>query len=460
MQERSFSIQELWAAGIWRPAIPALLLLAGAFFLIIPARLAPGPRAGAALALGAVSVCALMYRQKRLHLARHISEAVFLGFHCVKKGRLWDPFSPLELVLTKPEGPEEEDTILADLVRMHGPNYVLLGTKPSFGADIALLAGGLAWLAATGARHPLTPLFGIAALFLLLSEAELYFARYEARRSVHESRAFNAPGADYLEWNFLSLEAKRIAAGRVREMERDIRRILLDKAALAGGARILEAGAGGGFLWKHAPPELRTDWTQVEKNPHAVLYAGRHGNGALFCRSDIKALPFPDGCLDAVVGLECFDALASDSLIAFLSEAKRLLKPDGRLIHLKDFPDWPDAVLTGKFRRFTLKVLNRELVGSDRKRRLVFKPLSPEETAALSAAALKEPPADRPYAKTLAAMYSSGIGSDRRFRVPMLVSMMALKEFLTDAGFRTAADSLSDAAGGKAAVAYLIARKA
>ena len=42
----------------------------------------------------------------------------------------------------------------------------------------------------------------------------------------------------------------------------------------------------------------------------------------------------------------------------------------------------------------------------------------------------------------------------------MLVSMMALKEFLTDAGFRTAADSLSDAAGGKAAVAYLIARKA
>lgn len=457
MERDIFRIEESWQAGIWKPAVPAALALAGAYLLVLSPYLQPVPLVILCVALGAVSVWALLYRQKQRHLERHLAEAKLLGFRYAIKGSRRNPFAAAEIVLNPPAGSGEENALLADLVRMHGPDYAMLGQKTSYGGNLALLTGCAILLSAHGAHQGPGRLFGVAALILLLSEAEAYFARYEARRTGPESRAFHAPGADYLDWNFLSLEAKRIAADRIPAMEKAIGRILLKEAGLKPGAKILEAGAGGGFLWRHAPKELRADWTQVEKNPQAVIYADLHGNGSLFCRSDIKALPLPDASFDAIIGLECFDALSSDSLAAFLIEARRLLKPGGRLVHLKDFPDWPGAVLVSKFRRITMQAIGKELVKVNGKLRFSYKNLGQVEISALSKAADSCQPLDRPYAKTLAAMYGRGIKSDPRYRVPMLVSLMALKEFVAEAGFEIASDSLTNAETG--AVAFLIARK-
>jgi ubiquinone/menaquinone biosynthesis C-methylase UbiE len=446
---------------LWLPALPAALLFSAAFFFMLPLGAATAPKAAGALLLGSVSALVLVFRQKREHLRRHEREALFLGFSCRVKGSLWSPFARVELLLEKAVGDPEEDRLLYGLVRMCGPDYEQPERQlAGAGTWAAVCAAGLA-VAMGGfrARLPaLLPLFSLAALVSLLSYAENIFEKFELNGSSDEENVSSSSGSGYKQWNFLSLEAKRKWAGRIQLMESDIKRVLLVEAGLAAGSRVLEVGAGGGFLWKHIPAELRPGWAQAEKDPRSALYAERHRNGTSFRVTDVKSLPFEDASLDAVVGLECFDSLNFEDLSGFLPEAMRVLKPGGRLVHLKDFPDWPGHLLAERFNTFAMRALRLEPVSMTRGLLLKFDGLAGQEVSVLAAAVNKERGLEQACARVLAGVYAAGPRSDRRFSLPMFVSAMVLREIFRDYGFGIAADCLGpgDAPG---IMTYIVARK-
>jgi SAM-dependent methyltransferase len=92
-------------------------------------------------------------------------------------------------------------------------------------------------------------------------------------------------------------------------------------ARLPEESRVLEVGAGPGFLSAHARaarPELR--WVATD-----IVPAGWNDVAA-----DAECLPFPDASFDAVVGLDVVHHLPSPR--RFVDEAARVLRPAGRLI--------------------------------------------------------------------------------------------------------------------------------
>lgn len=458
---KPFPITEEWMSSLWLPAAAAALLFAAAFFFMLPLAAPAAPKAAFSLVLGAVSALALLFRQKREHLRRHEAEAAFLGFSCSVKGSLWNPFAGPALLLHKAAGDPEEDRLLADLVRISGPDYVFKEARFYGAGDWpAICAAALAVL--LGAFHGLLPLllplFSLAAMLILVPAAGIALAKAERRACYGEASVPASGEGGYRQWNFLFLESKRERTGRLARMEAEIKRVLMEEAGLAAGAAVLEVGAGGGFLWKHLPEELRPGWTQAEKDPASALYAERHGYGARFCRSDVKALPFGGGAFDAVVGLECFDSLTPEDFSGFLLEAMRTLKPGGRLVHLKDFRDWPGQRLAQTFNVFAMKALRVEPVSFDDDLNLGFMELSAAAAAGLKAAAGKEPGPGRVYAEVLAEIYAAGPGSDPRFAVPMYVSAMALKKAFIAAGFEVVADCLGPG-NARGAMAYIVARK-
>lgn len=445
---------------LWLPAVPAALLFSAAFFFMLPLAVPGAPKAAAALLLGSVAALALLARQKLGHLRRHEREALCLGFSCSVSGSLWNPFGRAELVIEQPGVAPEEYRLLCGLVRMSGPDYGRAGRQ---------LAGAGSWAAVCSAciapamgafpslKPALLPLFALAALAFLLAAAETILEKLEQALTAAEGCSSESEDPGYRQWNFLSLEAKREQRGSVARMESDIRSILLDRAGLAAGSAVMELGAGSGFLWRHLPEELKPGWTQAEKDPYAALYARRHGSGTHFCVADVKALPFADASFDAVTGLECLDSLTLEDQALALQEALRLLKPGGRLIHLKDFPDWPGSRLVKMFNAFAMRALGLEPVFKAGPLSIEYQGLPAQDVTALIEAAGKEGPLVRAHARVLCGIYSAGPGSDPRFGVPMFVSTLVLREAFLAAGFEIAADCFGD--GEPGVMAYLVARK-
>jgi SAM-dependent methyltransferase len=460
--EREFSIKDRWAGRLRLPAAAAAVFFAGAFLFILPLAMPAGAKAAAALTLGAAAAGLPLYRLRRDHYLRHAAEAGFLGFRCRPGGPLWNPFAELEIRLAGGSGDPEEDRMLAGLVRMSGPDYRYRPGKKGWAGEAAIASAAL--LAAAATRFPaalpaLYPAFGLAALAFLLPKWERALARMEFDGSLEERGVPSAPGTDYIRWNFLALEAQRENAGRVPAMRASMERVLLDEAGLKPGDAVLETGAAGGFLWKNLPPALRGTWTQAEKDPYSSLYARRHGNGSFFVEADAAALPFPDSSFDAAVGLECFDSMTRRDLGLFLREALRVLKPGGRLVHLKDFPDWPGGPLAEEFNAFSMRALRRELVRQEPDLSFRYEELGGDDIRELSRAAAAAGGRDGRVARVLAAVYSAGTASDPRFGVPMFVSAMLLAEEFSAAGFEPGGDSFSLPPGRETALAYVIARK-
>ena len=442
-----FRIREEWTVKLALAAVPFALAYSASAYWILPLKLGSAPKAWLAFVFGFGLAGVFLFRQKRAHLRRHIAEARFLGFRCAVKGRLWNPLSMPELTLEKEAGDPGRDRLLGDLVRMSGLNYGVRADPLPRGSDIAALAAAAAVFllrAFPGLAFALLPFFGLMALLFTLSKTEYFFDWVEYKCLNGEYSCFQTPGAGYIQWNFLALEHQRLTRKAGALLKTEVGEILTGKAALAGGAAVLEVGSGGGFLWKILPGELKPGWTQVEKDPHAALYSELHGNGRRLFSLDVKDLPFADGSFDAIVGLECFDSLSPADLAGLLEQAKRLLRPGGKLVHLKDFPDWPGGPIAEKLNLFSVRALNKKLVAINRRDHCFkFREITCVELAALRAAAEKEQGAEKAYARVLAALYRAGIEADDRHQVPMLVSLRILKELMVSAGFEIVTDCLA-----------------
>jgi ubiquinone/menaquinone biosynthesis C-methylase UbiE len=109
------------------------------------------------------------------------------------------------------------------------------------------------------------------------------------------------------------------------------------KRALIGRLRgdVVEIGPGAGANMPYFDPAVR--WVGVEPNPHMDRYlereAARAGIRVEIRRGRAERLPFADRSVDAVVATHVLCSVEDPA--AALAEARRVLRPGGRLVFLE-----------------------------------------------------------------------------------------------------------------------------
>ena len=109
------------------------------------------------------------------------------------------------------------------------------------------------------------------------------------------------------------------------------------RALLAGAAgRVLEIGAGTGANLAAYPPDLDA-LVVTEPDPGMARrlerHAARHRPDAQVLRVGAESLPFPDGAFDVVVSTLVLCTVPDPG--AAVTEARRVLRPGGRLLYLE-----------------------------------------------------------------------------------------------------------------------------
>jgi SAM-dependent methyltransferase len=105
----------------------------------------------------------------------------------------------------------------------------------------------------------------------------------------------------------------------------------LDSGWFPPRGRILDLGTGLGteptFLANRGFIVVGVDLSLV-----ALRRAGASGRGAKFVRADARRLPFQDGTFDALLDRGCFPYVTGGDRTKYIREARRVLRPDGRLL--------------------------------------------------------------------------------------------------------------------------------
>lgn len=113
---------------------------------------------------------------------------------------------------------------------------------------------------------------------------------------------------------------------------------VLERAAIRDDERVIDLGAGTGLLTlaaaRTAAEVIAVDYSQpmLDRLAH---HAGAAGLGRITClRADLRELPIEDGVADVAISSYAFHHLDDDGKALALSEARRVLRPGGRLVVL------------------------------------------------------------------------------------------------------------------------------
>jgi arsenite methyltransferase len=139
----------------------------------------------------------------------------------------------------------------------------------------------------------------------------------------------------------------------VVEQRRATRAIL----ALQPGERVLDIGAGPGFLADEMAEEVapRGQVHGVDPSESMLAIARRRETTVEYAVGDALALPYADDSFDAAVATQVYEYVAD--MPAALAEARRVLKPGGRLLILDT--DWDSIVWHSSDRERMLRVLEK-----------------------------------------------------------------------------------------------------
>jgi len=148
------------------------------------------------------------------------------------------------------------------------------------------------------------------------------------------------------------------------------------------GLDVLEVGSGRGggcaFIRRYLQPRSVTG---VDISEKAVGLCKRHhaSPGLSFFQGDAESLPFPNGAFDAVVNVESSHCYGS--MPGFLSEVRRVLRPNGYFLFADLRPRDEVARLREQIRASKMQVLKEETIthgvvaaldrDSDRKQALI-----------------------------------------------------------------------------------------
>jgi SAM-dependent methyltransferase len=117
---------------------------------------------------------------------------------------------------------------------------------------------------------------------------------------------------------------------------------LIESAALAPGARVLDVGCGTGNLvvrLARAHPDAVV--SALDPDPKALerarSKASRERVDVAFQQGYAEELPYPDGAFDCVLSSFMFHHLGPETQAAMLRDVHRVLAPAGGAFHLLDF---------------------------------------------------------------------------------------------------------------------------
>ena len=165
--------------------------------------------------------------------------------------------------------------------------------------------------------------------------------------------------------------ARRLVAVYTTPDVVDQRRAFRAVLALQPGERVLDIGSGPGLLAAEMAEEVGADGRVHGIDPSdSMLEIARHGGTPVdFGLGDALALPFADEQFDVAVSTQVYEYV--EDIAGALAEARRVLRPGGRLLVLDT--DWDSIVWHSSDRERMARVLsawNEHLVDPYLPRRL------------------------------------------------------------------------------------------
>jgi arsenite methyltransferase len=151
--------------------------------------------------------------------------------------------------------------------------------------------------------------------------------------------------------------AKHVEAAYTTPDVIDQRRVTRVALALQPGEHVLDIGSGPGFLAAEMAAEVGPDGRVVGLDPsESMLAMARRREAPVeYVTGDAVSLPFEDESFDAAIATQVYEYV--HDMPTALAEARRVLKPGGRLLILDT--DWDSVVWHSSDRDRMLRVMEK-----------------------------------------------------------------------------------------------------